>query len=233
MPNWCLNEVKASEKVLNAIYDNKNKKVTFQKLIPMPKSLMVTAGGLQEDAIIYALLKMNRTQREETLENLKNKQYDFYEAIAQYVGKDKETQERLQKLYKYNKEYKPYEEEQALGIKKLRELGNTYIANIINYGFPNWYDWSNHNWGTKWNACDSYGSPKEGFLAFDTAWNPPEGIINKLFEKFPKEDINWYYEEPGMCFAGNYTPDYCGGVIDTPCPVPDYYNEENEEMEDN
>src|SRR5579872_225406 len=39
-------------------------------------------------------------------------------------------------------------------------------------GYTNWYDWSNANWGTKWNACSVmvYGIPGYIEIAFDTAW---------------------------------------------------------------
>ena len=232
MPNWCFNEIKASEKVLNEIYNSEIGKVTFQKLKPMPKSLLVTSGGIQNTAIRYALVKMDKVKRNETLQELKKHRIDLADEIEEYLGKDVVSKEKLQKLYKANKEYKPDAEEKSLGIKHLRELGNTYISNILNYNHADWYGWRNKNWGTKWDASDSYGSPKEGYLSFSTAWCPPEGIVKILFEKFPEEDIDWYYEEPGMDFAGNFTPDHEGGVIDTPCPVPDYYNEDDEELEE-
>lgn len=231
MPNWCLNEVRASEKVLNAIFDREKGQASFQKVIPMPESLMVTAGGPQSTAIIYALVKMNKNLRNETLEKLKNNRFDYYREIEQYLGDDEKTKENLQKLYKYNKEYKPDVEERNLGIKHLKELGNTYISNIINYGYPDWYGWRNDHWGTKWDANFIDGTPEDNYLVFDTAWNPPEGIVSKLYEMFPNEDIDWYYEEPGMDFAGNYTSDYEGGFIDTPCPVPNYDEEMEEEAE--
>lgn len=232
MPNWCYNEVKASEKVLNEIYNKVKKEATFKKLIPMPKSLLITEGTITNIAIKYALIKMDSKTRLETLEKLKEHNVDLYSEIEVYTNKDKEAKEQLQKLYKFNKEYKPDDEEKKLGIKHLKELGNTYISNIVNYGHTTWYGWCNANWGTKWDAKDTCGSPEEGILSFLTAWSPPEGVVQKLFEKFPNEEIDWYYEEPGMDFAGHFTPDYEGGVIDNPCPVPDYFNEEYEELEE-
>lgn len=68
-----------------------------------------------------------------------------------------------------------------------------------------WWDWRIQNWGTKWdvgndiefevNGCDIH-------MQFDTAWGPPEGIYNALEEKFPDIGISWFYNEPGMQFAG-------------------------------
>src|SRR5579863_1233493 len=45
-------------------------------------------------------------------------------------------------------------------------------------GHRNWYDWSCHNWGTKWNVCypeiDASGIAF-GYLeiSFETAWSAP------------------------------------------------------------
>ena len=74
------------------------------------------------------------------------------------------------------------------------------------YGYDNWYDWRNNNWGTKWDintevhVDDLYD---EGCtLIFQTAWSPPEPIIEKLQEMFP--DITFYggYIGEGWEFAG-------------------------------
>ena len=78
------------------------------------------------------------------------------------------------------------------------------------YDFPDgknddrWYDWQISNWGTKWdieNACcdgDDYSLECE----FETAWSPAEGIFHALREQFPDVEISWFYDEPGMQFAG-------------------------------
>lgn len=228
MPNWCANDVKASKKVLDMIFNKETGKATFQKLMPMPKELNITSGGYEDESIFYAIIKKESSEREKLLKQIEEKNFNYYNKIAKYLGENKNIQEDFNKI---NENYKPGAEEMKLGIKNLEELGNAYISNIINYGFPDWYEWCNANWGTKWEADHIAGSPEEGYLVFDTAWNPPIGIVAKLFEIFPEEDIDWYYEEPGMDFAGNYTPDYEGGFIDTPCPVQNYEEEMEEETE--
>ena len=74
------------------------------------------------------------------------------------------------------------------------------------YGFDNWYDWRIHNWGTKWNVDDPLDDMNdEGDYIeyrFETAWAPPEGIYQELKRKFPNLNITWFYDEPGMQFAG-------------------------------
>ena len=73
---------------------------------------------------------------------------------------------------------------------------------------PNWYDWCVNNWGTKWDMCDKFTAEiDEGWaeFGFNTAWGPPQGIYEKITEDFPDVGISWFYDEPGMEFAG-YLP---------------------------
>ena len=73
------------------------------------------------------------------------------------------------------------------------------------YGADNWYDWCNENWTSKWDACDVRLDIDEGdFLEyhFDTPWGPPEEIYYVLKMQHPKVHISWFYDEPGMQYAG-------------------------------
>ena len=72
-----------------------------------------------------------------------------------------------------------------------------------------WYDWRLENWDTKWDVHDAeieeerYEDELESFQAnFDTAWSPPEAIYHALRDMFPDMCISWFYDEPGMQFAG-------------------------------
>lgn len=50
---------------------------------------------------------------------------------------------------------------------------------------PNWYDWSIEHWGTKWNAYSFQWHGKADHciaIQFDTAWSPPEPVLDKLVE---------------------------------------------------
>jgi len=76
---------------------------------------------------------------------------------------------------------------------------------IKEYGFDNWYDWRIHNWGTKWDVDDvAVVDNDDDYISFsfDTAWGPPDGIHQELNNKFPDLSITWFYDEPGMQFAG-------------------------------
>lgn len=100
------------------------------------------------------------------------------------------------------------------------------------YGYDNWYDWCCANWGTKWGDYDnntpgiehssitSYPELENGdvdienpitvltnessiHFYYQTAWAAGEEYLGKLLsEQFPKLIFWLYYEEPGMCFAG-------------------------------
>ena len=82
------------------------------------------------------------------------------------------------------------------------------------YNFPDgknddrWYMWCINNWGTKWDMCDKYTAEIEAGYAefgFNTAGGPPQGIYEKITEDFPDVGVSWFYDEPGMQFAG-YLP---------------------------
>jgi hypothetical protein len=75
---------------------------------------------------------------------------------------------------------------------------------INKYGFDNWYDWSLANWGTKWDAYETYceKSIKELFYTFDTAWSPPVNWLEKVSKKYPKLRFTLEYREGGAGFEG-------------------------------
>ena len=72
------------------------------------------------------------------------------------------------------------------------------------------YDWCTENWGTKWelNADDiGYEGDEECLdYEFNTAWSPPEGIYNALYDWAEANAIDmhiqWFYNESGMEIAG-------------------------------
>ena len=81
------------------------------------------------------------------------------------------------------------------------------------YDFPDgknddrWYHWCIENWGTKWEP-DMYGNELSDYdsleITFNTAWSPPEGVVEKLREKFPELSFQCFFDEPGCEIAGYY-----------------------------
>ena len=101
-------------------------------------------------------------------------------------------------------------------LPELREMKNSKgEVFTTTYEFPDgtnddrWYHWRVHNWGTKWEAYDQSEEVDEecGYaeFTFNTAWAPPDGIYNAIVEKYPDVSITWFFDEPGMEFAG-YLP---------------------------
>ena len=81
------------------------------------------------------------------------------------------------------------------------------------YNFPDgrnddrWYDWRLQNWDTKWEASEVEIELDDSEILrveFDTAWSPPEGVMEKLREKFPDVSFQCFYDEPGCESAGYY-----------------------------
>ncbi len=78
---------------------------------------------------------------------------------------------------------------------------------------PDWWNWRNDNWGTKWNLVPNHDGDLTMYdvvqsddtyiqLEFETAWSPPNGIYEAIVEKYPDLDINWFYREDGVQISG-------------------------------
>lgn len=66
------------------------------------------------------------------------------------------------------------------------------------------YEWCINNWGTKWECAEAQLDDFEDNLAinFETAWAPPEPVIEAYSKKYPLLTFRLEYLEPGMGFRG-------------------------------
>ena len=66
------------------------------------------------------------------------------------------------------------------------------------------YDWCINNWGSKWGCYDisRYYGPQSVLYIFDTAWTPPEPVVEAMIKMFPKLRFIFTYEEEGVGFSG-------------------------------
>lgn len=94
----------------------------------------------------------------------------------------------------------------AADHKAARPFTQEEEAELAAIGYSCWYDWALANWGTKWNTshADMDSNADYARFEFNTAWSPPEPVIEALREKFPEAHITAFYDEPGMCVAGYY-----------------------------
>ncbi len=79
--------------------------------------------------------------------------------------------------------------------KSLFALGKQCCSNIEKYGYANWYDWRIANWGTKWNAYETFVDWDAHQIFFQTAWSAPEPVIHALHEAFPGVEFEWLYAD--------------------------------------
>lgn len=69
------------------------------------------------------------------------------------------------------------------------------------------YGWCIENWGTKWEAriIDwERLADDELIVYFETAWGPPIALYEYLYGLDEDWNVEAYYHEPGMCFAGMF-----------------------------
>ena len=95
--------------------------------------------------------------------------------------------------------------------EEIKNMDGEVVAETFN--FPDgknddrWYHWCVENWGTKWEP-DMHGLDVSDYdsleITFNTAWSPPEGVVEKLREKFPDLSFQCFFDEPGCEIAGYY-----------------------------
>ena len=142
--------------------------VDFNKIIPMPESLDIEAGGRTSTGLkayqdFIEIYTIGGTIHQDNLENIPH-----------------ESEDALLR--------------QRSGIRrKAWKLGKAAWNSIRLYGVPAWYEWCNQHWGTKWNAY-GYGEAKVNYqegnvLNFLTAGSAPHPVMEKLAEMFPDVEI--------------------------------------------
>ena len=182
MPNFIRNILKMNalpervEEILSQIKSDSNPEqfIDFNKIIPLPKELEISAGSLEELVSLYMTYinpevdYYGEGHKEENVCSVQNEVFRFDQNL---------NPDQIEKmLTRFNK----YSEEQCL------QIGKRYYDNYKDFGATSWYHWCIGNWGTKWNACELYMA-SENIIVFYTAWNYPESIIQKISELF---DVN-------------------------------------------
>jgi len=169
MPNHITNilRIEASEELTAQIKseirsvdeDGETRHIDFNKILPMPESLMITSGSTTSNGI----------------------------AILQYRAGD-DTAIRGIMGYAWGKEFATPEDliEHMLvkGSANLEEAQKA-LDNERLYGCRDWYGWSTANWGTKWNAYSTNDTDTDE-VTFETAWSNPYPVIVALSAKYPE-----------------------------------------------
>lgn len=178
----------------------------FNKLIPMPPSLMIEAGSSTEQGIEIYLTAVNPNAPDYDLPKMPE---DRFEKLVNDLNAERRFS--LYKPYLSEEEVQKYTRYSSFG--KLADTGKQAINNMINYGATTWYDWSIKNWGTKWNSYDSWKGDDKGFQ-FSTAWSAPHPVLEELTARFPGVYITheWADEDIGQnCGRREYLNGECVG----------------------
>ena len=164
----------------------------FNKLIPMPPSLMIEAGSSTEQGIEIYLTAVNPNAPDYDLPKMPEDK--FKKLVSELNAERRFT---LYKPYLSDEEIQKYTQYSSFG--KLADTGKQAIDNLLNYGATTWYDWSIKNWGTKWNSYDSWKGDDHGFQ-FSTAWSAPHPVLDALAKKYPDVRITheWADEDIGQ-----------------------------------
>ena len=88
-----------------------------------------------------------------------------------------------------------------------KDMSNNLIKK---YNYNNWYDWSNANWGTKWDIINdrlAFNYNEDSYniiLLFQTAWSPPVPVIEKLKKMFTKISFSGIFIGENHEFSGEF-----------------------------
>lgn len=175
MPNHVENRVRMNGITKLPIFteDEENRIFDFNKIIPMPETLNMEAGSLEERAIEVYLTKMGKG-----LEISKKGTF----SITRY--RNNLSDEEIEKVAKLSRKT----------LEEIAEIGKQYILNLVQYGCTTWYGWCVDNWDTKWNSYEN-GIIDENTITFQTAWSSPIKVIKKLSSLYPDKEILLEYAD--------------------------------------
>ena len=123
-------------------------------------------------------------------------------SVSIWAENEKDIQEFKKKAFKTDKDGA-----EVFQFNNLIPMPEEIKDTISPSDTPNWYDWANENWGTKWDVeIDDITFDEEDnsfYCSFVSAWCPPitfyETMEEMGFEVFAQ------YDEGGMGFFGRYS----------------------------
>ena len=148
--------------------------VDFNKVTPMPSDLQITAGANEW------ITKATYRKQQEDLQNsiikpILDKLYN--KSITQAEFMDKVHAVLPLHLSKFVRIYNLMDTLTETIKNSIDNIVKGYF-NLRRYGYKNWYEFCNAEWGTKWNATNLNVS--DGIIYFQTANGLPVPILQKL-----------------------------------------------------
>lgn len=188
----------------------------FNHIIPMPESLNIEDGSVTQHAAVYVARETGMLERGR-FETLPEKAKTCLQKFLRFSDKTGLTLWKYANAVEYRgrledvKQTKDEARKAIIGYHSPKTkaefdaLGETALSNAIYYGAPTWYDWCKKNWGTKWNAGEvsTSESVTELDISFETAYNEPAPIFEKMSQMLPNATIS-------VAFANEEIGSGCG-----------------------
>lgn len=205
MPNWVTNTVKVQnfDVLKEKLIDVDEYTVDFNKLLPMPEDLNITAGSYewQEDKYNFGLNKNKIEAQQEIIEPILNEIYNKnYMTQARFIEEVENQMAILYAKFIVIYDIRTTDRTETEIKDDIRNIIKGYY-NLRTYGAKNWYDWHIKNWGTKWNVGEAmYINEDSKTISFQTAWSTPEGIFREL-SKYTKVVVTYADEDTGSNYG--------------------------------
>lgn len=216
MPNWTYNRIYYKTKEdLNTIltkFCDEDQNFDFNKIIPMPDFVKNSEAGSRYYSQIAKYLVYEYSKNHQLRLTSVTAESFIQELYPDLSKNDISDSLNRHETFNSNSHLKGIVSEiDKLTMNKPPKIpttddpdlttGKANLDSLLYTKFTNWYDWSCAYWGTKWNACDT--RVKDNFLAFDTAWSPPDDeIFRKISESLKDPIYVCYTEEQITAFAG-------------------------------
>ena len=189
MPNWCVNEIEVSgdfaeRSKMVAELSAEGQPLSFAKIVPPPVDDPIYRGEPSQNAFVCGCKpEFDESLKDETHPNGK------WVVNGKPVEKHRDQVEGS------------FASEAGFGVDRCPE----HMAIEISQHPTFWWNWNIYNWGTKWDLREDtilvHNEGETGYN-FDTAWSPPERIVNALAKKYPQLTFYLKYAECGMAFVG-------------------------------
>lgn len=151
MPYWTKNSMAVSAADLNVLL-NAEGNLDFNLVRPVPAGLDITEGGLRRRAKTTAEARRcgDAEMLAQATEDARPPATNGFRSEARRESAD-----------------------------DLAEGGEKYLWNAERHGYMTWHCWASENWGTIFNAFDTYvvRYGKYAVVSFETAWSEPDHVM--------------------------------------------------------
>lgn len=253
MPNHVTNELTFPrltkkddvEKFLSLF--NEDGEFDFNRITPMPESLKIEKGTYSTLGLAIASNYKDLPRWSENASEVKLRLINFilnprdgqstFDRLKEITGIDDVESIELDNFDLEAVLNEKGSKEEKETYQEIKTLGEQALKNKQDHGFTDWYDWSVHNWGTKWCAYEHEGfedkvslkkAIQEGFVVirFDTAWGAPLPIIEKVAGMFKEHELYFRWADEDIGSNCGHFKLRNGDPVDVDMPEDDMSKEE-------